>query len=263
MRQQDKFLAVTVLLVIAVCFAALPAAADFTGELELGKTDCSVTLTLGDGSGAPETDLVGGKIALYRVAGIRETEDKYVYDPAEGQFAGSENVRDIPAMNSAELEAANAEIAARLAAESLANHTAPLAEMPISGGNVRFENLRVGLYLFTQTEASAGEKKITPFLLSVPSGNQGLVDSESLRRSYAVVAAPKAGYSAPPPSPPVTAPPVTPSPTPSPTPTPPPRTPLPQTGQLWWPVPVMALLGIALLALGIGMRRWGGREANE
>lgn len=39
---------------------------------------------------------------------------------------------------------------------------------------------------------------------------------------------------------------------PSPTPTPPP---IPQTGQVWWPVPVLLLLGVALIAMGIMWRK--------
>ena len=35
---------------------------------------------------------------------------------------------------------------------------------------------------------------------------------------------------------------------------------LPQTGQLWWPVPVMALGGLALLALGLGLKK---RQRHE
>ena len=93
MKQIRRLLAVEILLAAAICFAAFPADADFTGELELGKTDCSITLVLGDGSGNPETDLIGGKIASYRVAGIREEEEKYVFDPADGQFADSERDR--------------------------------------------------------------------------------------------------------------------------------------------------------------------------
>ena len=69
----------------------------------------------------------------------------------------------------------------------------------------------------------------------------------------------------PPPTPPVTPPPTTPPDEPSPTPTPttPPPTPptppdepdLPQTGQLWWPVPVLAFAGAVLIALGLIRKR--------
>ena len=44
-----------------------------------------------------------------------------------------------------------------------------------------------------------------------------------------------------------------PPPTPPPSPTPPPK--IPQTGQLWWPVPVLMLIGMGLLAMGIIWRK--------
>lgn len=43
------------------------------------------------------------------------------------------------------------------------------------------------------------------------------------------------------------------TPPPSPSPTPPPS--IPQTGQLWWPVPVLLLIGTAMLAMGFMWRR--------
>ncbi len=44
-------------------------------------------------------------------------------------------------------------------------------------------------------------------------------------------------------------------PTPTPTPTPPSGKKLPQTGQLWWPVPVLAAAGLAFLVVGALVRR--------
>ena len=35
---------------------------------------------------------------------------------------------------------------------------------------------------------------------------------------------------------------------------------LPQTGQLWWPVPILALGGLALLAIGLGLKK---RQRHE
>lgn len=68
--------------------------------------------------------------------------------------------------------------------------------------------------------------------------------------SYNIVGAPKKGIEVP----------VTP--TPQKTPTPPPSTPpsiskkvLPQTGQLWWPVPVMCGIGLALVVGGFVLKR--------
>lgn len=61
----------------------------------------------------------------------------------------------------------------------------------------------------------------------------------------------------PPPTPTPTPPPsVTPAPTPAPpAPTPPPK--LPQTGMLWWPVPVLLVAGAALMLFGWLRRRYG------
>lgn len=274
MKKLSRILAAELVLALAICLLALPAGADFTGEIDLDKADCSVTLLLGDGSGNPATDLVGGKIALYRVAGIRKEEKKYLYDPAEGQFSGSENVKNIADMNSSELEKANAGVAKKLEKESAEKKFRPQAETPITDGKAVFENLRVGLYLFVQSEQSQGQRKITPFLLSVPSDNGGRTDSETLERSYHVTAAPKAGYDSPPPTLPVTTPPQTTTPattlppyntpTHSTTPPGPNRSgpPLPQTGQLWWPVPVLAVLGVGLIALGVALRCRGKRDKN-
>ena len=46
------------------------------------------------------------------------------------------------------------------------------------------------------------------------------------------------------------------TPPPPPTPTPPPK--IPQTGQLWWPVPVLMLIGAGLLAMGFAVRKEDG-----
>lgn len=52
---------------------------------------------------------------------------------------------------------------------------------------------------------------------------------------------------------------VAPTPTPTPTPTPPPD--IPQTGMLWWPVPVLAIIGVILIGLGCVSRRKDHDEA--
>ena len=42
-----------------------------------------------------------------------------------------------------------------------------------------------------------------------------------------------------------------------------PLTQLPQTGQLWWPVPVMAMGGAVLMSLGFARRRRWSQEDEE
>ena len=95
-------------------------------------------------------------------------------------------------------------------------------------GSAAFSDLKLGLYLVVQTTPAPGRAAVKPFLVSVPArdGDQILYD---------VDASPK--VSAP------GAPTVTPTPAPS-------GDKLPQTGQLWWPVPVLAVLGLLCVALG-------------
>ena len=96
-------------------------------------------------------------------------------------------------------------------------------------GRASVEDLPVGLYLVTQVTPASGYSPIRPFLVSIPE----TVDGTYL---YDVDASPKLELHKAPPTP---------------TPTPPA---LPQTGQLWWPVPVLALIGLLLLGLGIWKR---------
>jgi hypothetical protein len=88
----------------------------------------------------------------------------------------------------------------------------------------------VGLYLAFQNEADAtkGYSALQPFFISVPQlqGDTYVLD---------IIARPKV--------------PLKPAPPPPPPPPPPPE--IPPTGQLNWPVPVMASLGGLLLVLGL------------
>lgn len=104
----------------------------------------------------------------------------------------------------------------------------------ISDGKASFADLDAGLYLVWQGEedASDGYAAIHPFLISVPRWQNGAY-------TMYVNADPKVPFeptTTPPPSPPP--------------PTPPPPPWLPQTGQLNWPVPVMAIIGATLFITG-------------
>ena len=115
---------------------------------------------------------------------------------------------------------------------------------PIEDGKVSFAELDAGLYLVWQREADASEgyAAIQPFLISVPKWQNGNYEMD-------VVADPKVPFipeTLPPPPPP-----------------PPPPPELPQTGQLNWPVPVMALSGAVLLILGCILCAGRKRCGNE
>ena len=116
---------------------------------------------------------------------------------------------------------------------------------PIADGKARFENLDAGLYLVWQDKAGAceGYDPIHPFLISVPRLQDGAYTMH-------VVADPKV--------------PLHTEPTPPPPPPPPPPPDIPQTGQMNWPIPVMAVAGTVLLVIGCillaGRKRAGHEE---
>lgn len=97
----------------------------------------------------------------------------------------------------------------------------------------------LGLYLVMQQKPAPGYYAIKPFVVSVPNMVEGAL-------VYDVDASPKTQPAEKQPEP---------TPTPeepeeTPTPTPPPAGQLPQTGQLNWPVPLLALSGMGLFLLG-------------
>ena len=93
-----------------------------------------------------------------------------------------------------------------------------------------FSNLELGLYLIRQRAKSGYYESITPFVVTVPmNSDSGWV--------YDVTASPKVGT-------------VTPKDTAYKS-----VRRLPQTGQLNWPVPVLAVSGIALFSLGWAMTK--------
>lgn len=115
----------------------------------------------------------------------------------------------------------------------------------ISDGKVEFPDLPHGLYVVWQNEEDAceGYAPISPFLISIPRYANG-------EYTLDVVAKPKVPFSPEPPPPPT-----------EPPPPPPPE--LPKTGQLKWPVPVMAAAGIALLIIGCILRASRKKYAHE
>lgn len=163
-----------------------------------------------------------GSLKLYRVADIVRVDDThYDFRLVDALSAATLNTEDLS-------DSAQAEALLDAAKKAL---PAPLSA-PISEGQAVFKELETGLYLVWQAEADASENyaAIQPFLISVPRLQNG---------SYAldVKALPKVPF--------------TPPPTTEPPPPPPPPPPdLPQTGQLNWPVPIMAITGLILVIVG-------------
>lgn len=107
---------------------------------------------------------------------------------------------------------------------------------PVEEGKAVFSDLTPGLYVVWQEKEDAceGFAPISPFLISMPKFQDGayVVD---------VVAVPKVGLET---VPPTTAPPA--------------EEEVPQTGQLNWPVPVLAISGAVLFIFGFVL--WTGRK---
>ena len=192
----------------------------------------------------------GGNIEIFRVGEVLEENGDYYFGVLE-EFKGSGvSLEDV---QSPEL------------AKTLAEYAKDLQglEKDINGeGKVNFDTLELGLYLLVQEEAAEGFHVVNPFLVSVPK----LVDGEYI---YQVDASPKVQMKPKGTLPPGSIPPTTPAPvTPPPDSTfPPGSTPppgstlppsdvpkLPQTGQLNWPIPLLAVSGLWLFTMGWVLR---------
>ena len=188
----------------------------------------------------------GGTFALYKVGDVAEDGGNYSFVPVE------EIQADIPEFGDIE----SPDLAGKLC--KLESKLTPVTDLPQKvgeDGNETFSDLTFGLYLVVQKTAASGYGKTAPFLVSVPY----LYADEY---QYDVTSQPKTDLEREVPTKPT-------GPTTKPTkPTDPTTKPttssgggkkLPQTGQLWWPVPVLACAGLGCIAVGL-FRRWEARD---
>lgn len=106
----------------------------------------------------------------------------------------------------------------------------------VKGSNVVFNQLQVGLYLVVQDGSFENYQSIDPFLVSIP-------QKEGESYIYDVDASPKVGTLT------------------KVTPTTPPSEDIPNTGQLNWPIPVLATSGILLIVVGWYLLKKGNNAA--
>ena len=182
----------------------------------------------------------GGKLALYKVGDVAENDGNYSFVPVEA-IRG-----DIPEFGDIESPVESPELAGKLA--KLEKKLTPVTADPVTvdkDGNATFSDLTFGLYLVVQKTAASGYGKTAPFLVSVPY----LYADEY---QYDVTSQPKTDLKREVPTKPT-------SPTTKPTTSSGGGKKLPQTGQLWWPVPVLACAGLGCIAVGL-FRRWEARD---
>ena len=226
----NRILAVLLALAMVFAFAVNVSASDMPVEMPDLSLKGSLEFTM-DVDGVP---LDTGSLNLYYVANIIQVEeDRYDFQLVrELADAGAKlDTNDLYDGVQAEklLESSKAVLPDYLTAS-------------IVDGKASFADLNAGLYLVWQNEedASEGYAAIHPFLISVPRWQNG---------AYAmhVDADPKVPFETEPPTPPP----------------PPPPPHLPQTGQLNWPVPVMAISGVILLITGWALCLRRKRIENE
>lgn len=187
----------------------------------------SISVTMQDSDSGESVP--GGTLTLYKAGDILVKNGfSFVLTDA---FAGSR--LDLSDVKSSEL----AEKLAAYATEQNLSGTSVEAD---ENGEVTFSDLETGLYLVVQTAAPEGWYAVSPFLVSVPNkGESGYVyDVNATPKMEAITAVPE---------------------TPENPAEPAEEKPsgekmsagrLPQTGQLNWPIPVMAILGVLLFAAG-------------
>lgn len=192
---------------------------------------CSITVTMTYRGKA----LKGGTLALYKVGDVAEEDGNYSFVPVEAIRGDLAQFGDIQ----------SPDLAGKLS--KLESKLTPVTALPQKvgeEGKVTFLNLPFGLYLVVQKTAPAGYGKTEPFLVSLPYLYEG-------EYQYDVASEPKTDLEREAPTKP-TSPPTK------------PHTPggkkLPQTGQLWWPVPVLTCGGLGCIVVGLLRRRRDGDE---
>jgi len=194
------------------------------------------------------TKFSDGEVSIYPIM----TEDGYLYDTKTGK--ASDNLASLIVKNpslatqmAAIIKDSGSNIDSTAFTKIMSILTPVLSKedikakdtQTISNGAVKFSDLGAGLYMVKLTKTPSNGYSFVPFLISLP-------DSKG---NYDIVGEPKSGVQ----------PPTTPDNPNN------PSTPtsnktsygdkLPQTGQLWWPVPLMALVGLILLTAGVKRRR--------
>lgn len=218
------------LLCLLLMLSLIPVRSYAIDPIDLDR-EVSMTVTYQYG----DVKLTGAKFDIYRVADM----DRFAVFTPSGDFAGDghsiKNLEEVQEWD---------ELAQELTEYAQSKDSIqPLRTESIGAdGTCRFEGLTAGLYLVVGHELKIDKTTYTcnPFLISLPNR----LNDEETWTYEDVPAAPKTGE-------------------PSTEPTPPPDNPpdLPNTGMLWWPVPVLMSAGLLLILVGLMRRKRAQHEA--
>lgn len=192
-----------------------------------------------------EKAVSGGTMTLYQAGEIMEDDGNYSFALTDAFLPSGADLTDV----------SSAELAEELA---LYAQDAGLSGVEVKIGNdgkAEFSDLEPGLYLLIEKEAAKGYNKVAPFLVSVPVLENGvyIYEVDASAKMEPVKESDEPGDARDPNKPDRPG---------SGTKDSGNRT-LPQTGQLNWPVPVLAVLGLVLFSAGWMMRFGKKREYDE
>lgn len=205
----------TFLIVLSVVLSCALSA--YAHDVPEAREDCSIELIVRYAG----EDISGGTLTAIRVGYVDEEDGNYFFS----QELTGEKLEDIASAEAPETQRA-------FYNENKDSYEFYTQTQPVENGKATFTDLPTGLYLIIQETAAEGFSKLGAFLVSVPY----LKDGEY---QYHVTASVKSQLEREPETEPT-----------EPPPTEPDVPKLPQTGQLNWPVPLMAVAGLALFAVG-------------
>lgn len=177
-----------------------------------------------------------GTVTLYKVASAVQSDGNNIFQLTEG-FEGS----GVDLDGISESDSGARELASVLETYANSKKISGEAVTVDKNGQASWQGLDLGIYLIVNTSAAEGYAPVSSFLITVPRYLNGSY-------VYDVTARPKLGTADKTAS----------------------ETPksnaltgkLPQTGQLWWPVPILAIAGILFVLLGWYRERRFGEENN-
>lgn len=212
--------AIIILLTVIVIFNCFYTIA-FSHDIPDLDQNCSISITMHYGNAV----VAGGAMTIYRVGDIIEMDGNYFF----------ELIDELTGINVALDDLESEKLVERLeiaVGERKIEGTSKAIDL---NGNVKYNDLTCGLYLVVQEASATGYNPAKSFLVSLPSYNDGSyvynVDASAKTEleasrdttfdkntSHRIDKDDEPG--------------------------------LPQTGQLKWPIPILAVSGVALVAMG-------------
>lgn len=206
----------------------------FAAEPDLDKKG-SVTIKL-----YGNKKVSGGNFVLYKVARLVEEDGEYQFDALDA-YESEVKIFEQKHLNDPDLPEKLHKIIKKKNSGIMPNYNGKFEK----SSSATVKDVELGVYLVVQNKAISGYAKFSPFLITVPQNEDGVYEYDVESNSKVA-------------TPPTTKPPKDDTPE-----TTKPSGKLPQTGQLNWPVPVLAAAGLALFTIGALLRRGGKKEEYE